>query len=227
IVLFGTPNQDLVKFQQEPNFYYLTGFDEPDAILIIDASSRPEHDYLFLKPRDLSQERWTGVKLGPGSDVEKLTGMYSALPVADFPSVLKKLSANKSIHTLTPNYGRIRELVPEVELTDAGPAIAELRQVKSTTEIALLEKAVQATLKGHEAAARTIGPGIMEYEVEAALEFEFRRHGAERPGYPSIVGSGPFSTVLHYDKSTRRMEMGDVVVVDVGAEYSGYSADIT
>src|SRR5262249_19529510 len=110
---------------------------------------------------------------------------------------------------------------------DVGPAIAELRQVKSTTEIALLEKAVQATLKGHEAAARTIGPGVIEYEVEAALEFEFRRYGAERPGYPSIVGSGPFSTVLHYDKSARRMEMGDVVVVDVGAEYSGYSADIT
>src|SRR5215467_9215973 len=79
IVLFGTQNQDLVKFQQEPNFYYLTGFDEPDAILVIDASSRPEHDYLFLKARDPSQERWTGIKLGPGSDTEKLTGMYSAL----------------------------------------------------------------------------------------------------------------------------------------------------
>src|SRR5262245_16200751 len=82
-------------------------------------------------------------------------------------------------------------------------------------------------MKGEQAAARTIGPGVMEYEVEAALEYEFRRNGAERPGFPSIVGSGPFSTVLHYDKSERRMQAGEVVVVDVGADYGGYSADVS
>src|SRR5262249_13973035 len=89
------------------------------------------------------------------------------------------------------------------------------------------EKAVQITMKGLQSAAHTISPGVMEYEVEAALEYEFRRNGAERPGFPSIVGSGPFSTILHYDKSERRMQAADVVVVDVGAEYSGYSADVT
>jgi Xaa-Pro aminopeptidase len=99
--------------------------------------------------------------------------------------------------------------------------------MKSATEVALLEKAIQITTKAEGAAAKVIAPGAMEYEVEAALEYEFRRNGAERPGFPSIVGSGPFSTVLHYDKSTRRMEAGDVVVVDIGAEYSGYSADVT
>jgi len=113
------------------------------------------------------------------------------------------------------------------ELNDVERDIAFLRQVKSPTEVALLEKAIQMTLKGHQAAARTIAPGVMEFEVEAALEYEFRRNGAERPGFPSIVGSGPFSTVLHYDKSERRMEAGEVVVVDVGAEYAGYSADVT
>src|SRR5262245_2332344 len=82
-------------------------------------------------------------------------------------------------------------------------------------------------MKGEQAAARTIGPGVMEYEVEAALEYEFRRSGAERPGFPSIVGSGPYSTILHYDKSERRMQAGDLVVVDVGAEYGGYSGDVT
>jgi Xaa-Pro aminopeptidase len=114
-----------------------------------------------------------------------------------------------------------------LDLEDVANDVAYLRQVKAPTEIVLLEKAIQITLKGHTAAARVIAPGVMEYEVEAALEYEFRRNGAERPGFPSIVGSGPFSTILHYDKSERRMEAGDVVVIDVGAEYSGYSADVT
>src|SRR5204863_4600362 len=112
-------------------------------------------------------------------------------------------------------------------LKEVADKIATLRQVKSPTEIALLEKAIQITIKAQQAAAQTIGPRAMEYEVEAALEFEFRRGGAERPGFPSIVGSGPFSTILHYDKNTRRMEAADVIVVDIGAEYSGYSADVT
>ena len=103
IVLFATPDKDLVKYQQEPNFYYLTGFDEPDAILVIDASWQPEHDYLFLKPRDLPQERWTGVKLGPGPDAEKPTGMQSVLPLPEFPDLLKKLSANKVARAITPH----------------------------------------------------------------------------------------------------------------------------
>jgi Xaa-Pro aminopeptidase len=227
IVLFGAPSKDLVKFQQEENFYYLTGFDEPDAIMLIDTSAPPNKEYLFLKARDLSQEQWTGVKLGPGSEAEKVTGMQTVKPIAEFPELLKKTSANKQVYTLKADYGRIREIISGGQLEDITPAIAELRQVKSATELALLDKAVQITLKGHEAAARTIAPNVMEYEVQAALEYEFRRSGAEGPGYPSIVGSGPFSTILHYDKGTRRMEAGDVVVVDVGAEYSGYSADIT
>ena len=227
IVLFGNPDQDLVKFHQEANFLYLTGFDEPDTILIIDCSSEPIHEYFFLKPRDVSQERWTGAKIGPGSEAEIATGLQKVLPLAQFADVLKKLSSNKSIYTLAPSFGRLRDMVPGAKLEDIAPAIADLRQVKSTGEIALLDKAVEITLIGQKAAARSVAPGVMEYEVQAALEYEFRRNGAEGPGYPSIVGSGPFSTVLHYDKGTRRMEAGDVVVVDVGAEYSGYTGDVT
>jgi Xaa-Pro aminopeptidase len=222
IVLFAAPEKELVEYQPEPNFYYLTGFDEPDTILVIDGS----HDFFFLKPRDHSQERWTGPKVGPGSETEKALGIGSTMPLGEFPDFLKKLSAAKRIYALKNDFERVRSIVPGAQLTDISGSIADLRQVKASTEIALLEKAIQITLKGHEAAARTIAPGVMEYEVEAALEYEFRRNGAERPGFPSIVGSGPFSTILHYDKSSRRMESGDVVVVDIGAEYSGYSADV-
>ena len=212
LVLRAAPEEELVEYQQERNFYYLTGFDEPNAILLLDAASTPPEDFLFLPERKPLEERWTGTKLGPGPEAETATGFSKVLPVSEFDATLKKASERaKSV------YG-VKEVVND---------IAHLRQTKSPTEVALLEKAVRITLKAQEAAARTIAPGVMEYEVEAALEYEFRRNGAERPGFPSIVGSGPFSTILHYDKNTRRMESGDVVVVDIGAEWGGYSADVT
>ena len=211
-VLRGAPDQDLVEFQQEDNFYYLTGFDEAGAILIIDASIEPAEDYLFVAERRESQERWTGERLDPGADTAKSLGFNKVLSASEFDETLARIKS-KAKDELTP--GR------------AAPFIAELRQIKSATEIALLDKAIQITMKAHQAAARTIAPDVMEYEVEAALEYEFRRNGAERPAFPSIVGSGPFSTVLHYDKNSRRMKSGEVVVIDIGAEYSGYAADIT
>ena len=212
LVLRAAPEQELVKYQQERNFYYLTGFDQPGAILLLDASSDPPQEFFFLPERNSAAERWTGPKLGPGADVEKITGFARVLSTSDFDTTLKRASEGaKAV------YG----------LKDVESDIAYLRQTKSPTEIALLEKAVQITLKAHQAAARTIAPGAVEYEVQAALEYEFTRNGAERPGYPSIVGSGLFSTILHYNVNTRRMQAGDVVVVDVGAEYSGYSADVT
>jgi Xaa-Pro aminopeptidase len=212
LVLRAAPDQELVKYKPEPNFYYLTGFEQPNAILILDAASDPPQEFFFLPERRPAEERWTGSKLGPGAEAEKVTGFSKVLPTADFDAVLKKVSERaKSV----------------LELKEVEDDIAYQRQVKSLTEIALIEKAVQITMKGLQSAAHTISPGVMEYEVEAALEYEFRRNGAQRPGFPSIVGSGPFSTILHYDKSDRRMQAGDVVVVDVGAEYSGYSADVT
>src|SRR5262249_42178557 len=196
----------------EPNFYYLTGFDEPNAILLLDAASDPPQEYLFLPERKPAEERWTGPKLSPGTEAEKATGFAKVLPVSQFDSTLKKVSEHaKSVY----------------DLHNVEADIAYLRQVKSATELALLEKAIQITTKAEEAAARTIAPEVMEYEVEAAVEYEFRRNGAEGPGFPSIIGSGPFSTVLHYSKSERRIQSGELVIVDIGAQYGGYSADVT
>jgi Xaa-Pro aminopeptidase len=212
LVLKAAPEQELVEYQQEDNFYYLTGFDEPDAILLLDATTSPADEYLFIPDHKPAEERWTGAKLGPGPDAEKVTGFKKVLSLSEFDTTLMKVSeGGKSVYGL-------KEVADE---------IASLRQIKSATEIALLEKAVKLTIAAHGAAALAVAPGVMEYEVEATLEYEFRRGGGERPGFPSIVGSGPYSTILHYDKNTRRMQAGDLVVVDIGAEYGGYSADIT
>ena len=214
LYLEAAPESELVKYYPDPNFYYLTGYPDPGAALLLDATKTPAEEYLFLPGRNPNEERWTGVKLGPGPEAEKATG-FAHVPVrTKLDEMLQSLRNNGA----TVLAGKDRE---------TRTRIASLRVVKSDSEVALIDKAVQITLKGLRAAAQVIAPGAMEYEVEAALEYEFKRNGAERPGFPSIVGSGIFSTILHYNQSTRRMEAGDVVVVDVGAEYSGYTADVT
>ena len=212
LVLRAAPDKELTKYRQEENFYYLTGIAQPDTILLLDAASDPAKEFLFLPERKPAEERWTGSKMGPSPEAERATGFANVLATSEFEPTLRKVSE----HAKTV-----------LELKDVEKDIAYLRQVKSPGEVALLEKAIQITLKAERAAARTIAPGVIEYEVQAALEYEFTRNGAERPGFPSIVGSGPFSTILHYNDNTRKMQSGDVIVVDIGAEYSGYSADVT
>jgi Xaa-Pro aminopeptidase len=112
-------------------------------------------------------------------------------------------------------------------IVDLGAPLANLRVVKDEVEIARLRRAVEITVEALRQAMRAVRPGMYEYELEATIEYEFRSRGADRVGFPSIVGSGPNSVVLHYDRNRRRMESGDLVVVDVGAEYGYYTADVT
>jgi Xaa-Pro aminopeptidase len=214
LYLEAAPESELVKYYPEPNFYYLTGFDEPAAALLLDATKDTVEETLYLPARNPREERWTGVKLGPGPEAERATGFAHVVAITSAEARVRELRA-AGVTVMT---SKDREFLSRIEA---------LRQVKSASEIALLEKAINITMQGIRSAAKTIAPGAMEYEVEAALEFDFRRLGAERPGFPSIVGSGPFSTILHYNASTRKMQSGDLVVVDVGAEYSGYTADVT
>ena len=231
IVLFAARPTDLIEFQQEDNFYYLTGFAEPSAILLLDATGERMEERLFIPARDLDEERWTGRKLGPGAEAERETGIASVRALAEFDSAYAAAAARAElVYTLLPADSaleRLRSVAPDVEIRDVGGAIAEMRQIKAETELALLEKAIEITMAAHEAASRVIAPGVMEYEVEGVIEYTFRRNGAERPAFPSIVGSGPFSTILHYDRNDRQMREGDLVVVDIGAEYSAYAADVT
>ena len=212
LVLKGAEELELVEYYQEKHFFYLTGFDEPEATLVLDATKTPAQEFLFIPARNPAQEKWTGIRLGPGAEAERATGLAQVLPNSELEEILKNhRNAGSQI----------------IELKDVQDKIAAMRQVKSGFELEMIEKAIGATMKGLRAAAKTIDSGVMEYEVEAALEFEFRKSGAERPGFPSIVGSGLYSTILHYNANNRKMQSADIVVVDVGAEYSGYSADVT
>jgi Xaa-Pro aminopeptidase len=230
MILFGMPDTELVKFKQEDNFYYLTGFSEPNAVLLIDATGDQPEEILFIQARNPREERWTGVTMSAGEEGQKITGMKSVRVRSELADVLARVTQKTGkLYTLTRDKRTTEQLrsFPAAEVQNVDDIISGLRVRKSSTEIKLMEKTISITLAGHEAAARTIAPGVWEYQVEAALEYEFRRRGAERPSFPSIVGSGPNSTVLHYDASTRQMQAGDLVVVDIGAEYSGYAGDVT
>ncbi|HZD96377.1 MAG TPA: Xaa-Pro peptidase family protein [Candidatus Sulfotelmatobacter sp.] len=234
------PN-NLYGFRQDDNFYYLTGWGEPGAALLINAN--PYVEILFLADHNVTQEKWTGPKLGPedpqspqktGFDkVESLDKMHDELlkllpqPRA---TVYSDLGANGQA---TPSNGPLEWLrrgnaFPNyVAFRDAKPLIARLRMVKDAGELERVMRATHASEAAHRAALKAIHPGINEREISALMQFEFGKRGCERPAYAPIVGSGFYSTVLHYSADDRVMQEGDLVVMDVGGEYSMYATDIT
>jgi Xaa-Pro aminopeptidase len=255
VVLFGYREGDIgvatTPFRQNENFYYLTGWNQPDAMLMLvpkaaepGTDSGPEiaKEILFIPPHDYRQEKWTGPKLGPDDeDASARTGFPMVKSTGLFASELQEaLKTFGKIYTeVTPQpesgeecfvsemLSRIKKLAPLASLVDFRPAVTRLRMVKSPSEIALIRKATEASIEAHFAAMKTVKPGVLEYQVAARMKYEFERRGCEWPAYPPIVGSGFFSTVLHYDQDERQMQAGDVVVMDVAGSYGGYASDIT
>jgi Xaa-Pro aminopeptidase len=228
-------------FRQDNDFFYLTGLEVPDAVLLlITQEDGPDQVQLFLPARDANQERWLGARMGPGPEAAAAAGLpeNAVRPFSDYERVLDSLLSGSSSNGPGRLFTRKNQRdprLPEIQRVsgrmgrteDLLPHLAALRLIKDPDEQARLRRAVEISAEGHLAAMRTAKPGAWEYELEAAAEFEFRRRGAERLGYPSIVGAGMNSTVLHYDESRARLEDGDLIVMDMGAEFGYYSADLT
>ena len=245
-VLFGRGEHDedlRTGFFQESNFYYLTGWQEPGAILLLApvpddshapgyaARARIPREILFLPERNPDQEKWTGRKVGPEDEtVREVTGFENVMPAEKFESELREiLQAYARIYTLAeqPAAGRLKQLAPLREIANAAPAIATLRMAKSPEEIALIQRATDVTLDAHRAAWRRAAPGLYEYQVAATMAEVSADAGCERSAYAPIVGSGPNSVFLHYSRNSRRMDAGEVLLMDVAAECAGYASDIT
>ena len=242
------PMDSVYAFRQENNFYYLSGLTVPGAGLLIAPATeakdavpaRAYTEILFLPPRNLRLEKFTGPQLG-GDDPEapKLTGFDHVEDMGKLPDEVAKSLANQrpAIFTEIASPGRtpasedmvgfLRHSNAMVFFQDVGPMLSSLRTVKDAGEIALLQKAVDASAAAHLAAMKTVKPGVKEYEISALMQYEWDKRGCERPSYAPIVGSGHNSTVLHYSENTNTMKAGDVVVIDAAAEYSMYAADIT
>ena len=220
-------------FRQNNTFFYFTELETQDAWLLMAGGDAPE-TVLFLPDRNPSQERWTGLRLGPDSTAARLSGIARVLSTDSLDRTLSALLFRAPGPIFAPLDAWTREEQRLKDLVFAGrdvrnlrPIADSLRLVKDADEIARLRRAVDISALGHVAAMQAARPGMWEYEIEAALEAAFRKNGADRVGYPSIVGSGPNSTTLHYDVNRRQTRDGELVVVDAGAEWGQYTADVT
>ncbi len=253
IVLYGYDDTDVAAtvtpFRQNEEFYYFTGWIEPGAIMLLVPKAHapggaPELDQevLYIPAHDHGEEKWTGPKLAPDdADAPGRTGFLSVRDVtkfdADLQAALKKQSTLYTELTpqaesgeecfLTDTLNKLREKAPKATLVDIRIEIGRMRSVKSPGEISLIRKAVDASVDAHLAAMNAVKPGAWEYEIAALMKYEFERRGCEWPSYPPIVGSGFYSTVLHYDQDWNQMKDGEVVVMDVAGSYGGYTSDIT
>jgi Xaa-Pro aminopeptidase len=242
------PPDAIYEFRQEDNFYYLSGMTVPGAALLVapaadavgDTPARPYTEILFLPPRNLRREKFTGPQLGADNpDATKITGFDHVEEMTQLPAEVSKLLAGTrpvlftdiSVDGEATASSQALEFLKRtsamVIFQDVKPSLASLRTTKDTGEISLLRKAVDASGAAHLAAMKAVKPNVTEYEIAGLMEYEWTRRGCERPAYSTIVGSGHNSTVLHYSENTNTMKSGDVVVIDAAGEYSMYAADIT
>ena len=246
-------SQDYI-FAQEENFYYLTGHNEEGAGLIILPVAQDSHgtpasalwngprEILFLLAKNPGKEKWNGIRMSPSDPgIEARTGFASVKPFPEMRATVENLAKlYPAFYTILPydkelgGYPHEKAVVDWLELAapkaapkDVRPRIAAMRPVKSPGEVAFLKQAIDLTVDSHLEAMKMMRPGLYEYQVAAKMVEVHETGGSEREGYAPIVGAGPNSTALHYDKLSRKIEDGDIVVMDVGAQYSGYSADVT
>ncbi|MGB3403971.1 MAG: aminopeptidase P N-terminal domain-containing protein [Microcoleaceae cyanobacterium] len=230
------------SYRQDSDFFYLTGFNEPDAVAVF-APHHEEHKFiLFVRPKDLEKETWTGYRVG----VDKAKEMYGAdeaYPIHELdeklPQYLKK--ADKIYYRLGRDAGfnqrilkhwqQLIRVYPKhgtgpVAIQDAGTILHPMRLIKTESELAKMRKAADISVEAHNLAKQITQPGKYEYQIQAEIEHIFAKNGGS-PAYPSIVASGVNSCILHYIENDRQMQDNDLLLIDAGCSYQYYNADIT
>lgn len=229
-------------YRFDSHFHYLTGFDEPEAVLVLVAGSAPQF-ILFCRAKDSEREIWDGYRHGPEAAKERF-GFDAAFSIAQLDDKLVELMSDQP--ALFHPVGRderwdarllaLRRQVQEKarsgvrapdEIRDLRALLDEMRLFKDADELAVMRRAAGISAAAHVRAMRATRPGMMEYEVEAELLYEFRRRGAQAPAYTSIVAGGANACVLHYVGNDARLDDGDLLLIDAACELDGYAADIT
>ncbi len=231
------------RYRQDNDFYYLTGFPEPEALCLLSPQHDTERFVLFVRPRDKDREVWTGRRFG-AERAKEIFGADATYTIDKLDEILPQhlATAEKVYYALgrsEPMNAKVLDLMNRgrmmrqrsgrgpVSLIDPGEILHELRLHKSAEEIELMRRAVAASAAAHQAAVTLTRPGMYEYEIEALLEFHFRRLGATGPAYPSIVASGTNATILHYLENNQQIQDGDLLLIDAAAEYACYCSDVT
>ena len=230
------------RFRQDSDFYYLTGFNEPDALLLITAGE-PCVSILFNRPKNPAEEQWTGARLGQDGACVVL-GVSEAHPLADLDTLLPGYLAG--MHRVYYAMGRFPDWEARVldawrvvkgqarqgkqapeSFCDLSPILGDLRLFKSDAEIACMKQAARITVTAHERAMQACSHASYEYQLEAEITYEFTRQGCRSSAYDSIVAGGKNACVLHYTDNNQRLVPGELVLIDAGAECEHYAADVT
>ena len=225
-------NDCTYPFRQDSYFWYLTGFNEPNAALLLLKTEQAEKAIIFLRPRDPLLETWNGRRLGVEHAPQQLN-VNEAYSIEEFATVLPKILKNLTALYYVPEIHTWGDkLVAESavnfsEILDWRPMLSEMRLIKSPNEIRLMQQAGQITALGHIKAMQTTRPNRFEYEIESDILHEFNRHCARFPSYNSIVAGGNNACILHYTENDRPLNDGDLVLIDAGCEFAMYAGDIT
>lgn len=238
-------------FRQEDDFFYLSGWTEPGAALLISPAvaasdkspDRPYTEILFLAANNAVEEKWTGPKLNPQSaEASKITGFDHVEVIDKLRDELVRVlpSEHAVVYSDLAGYGetsastnglewlkRANAFIGFAAFKDVKPLVSSLRTYKDAGEIERIRKATDATVAAQLAAMRAMKPGVTERELSALLQYEWGKRGCDRPAYSPIVGSGFNSTVLHYSEDSGTVQSGDVVVIDAAGEYAMYASDVT
>ena len=252
----GRPSVREERFEPDPNFYYLSGYDGPDAAVVLSFTASEMEETLLLPERDRAQERWTGERLGPGGsdplsgdpDAERrrameTTGFSTVISAAQIDRLLEGRTGfpSAAVAWLRHDSGgladeptrdqrfleTVRSRYPKLRLSDPAEELSRMRLVKSPAELALMAQAIEITSRAHLEAMKQARSFRHEYEVQGVVEGSFLRQGALGPSFFSIVGAGRNATVLHYTRNRGPVAAGDLVLVDIGAEVGRYAADLT
>ena len=231
------------KFKPDSDFYYLTGFDEPNSICVLKKKGKTFSYMLFVEPRDKEKEIWVGKRAGK-EGAKAIYGADESYLIKDFDSILKNLVCEAE--NIYFPLGKCKELDLKITglinelrksnrsgikspkaILDPGEYIHTMRLVKDNFELSCIQMATEISKDAHVLAMTYCKPGMYEYELEALIEYKFRSCGGSGPAYPSIVGSGSNTTILHYIKNNKKIQKNDLVLIDAGCEYNYYAADLT
>jgi Xaa-Pro aminopeptidase len=230
-------------YRQDNDVLYLTGFPEPEAACVLTPGHAKEEFVLFVRPRDAERETWTGRRAGVEGAVE-IYGAQAAYPIDQIEAKINDYAGERDHlyyafgrdgtwnERVTRWLQRWRQMRPRsgggpMATLDPGEVVHEMRLLKSDEELTCMRRAIAIAADGHLAAMRGTRDAMYEYEIEALLDYTFRTHGAAGPAYPSIVAGGDNATILHYTDNSQRLRDGDLLLIDAGAEFAGYCADVT
>lgn len=231
------------EYRQDSDFYYLTGFEEPDALCVL-APGNSKYEYaLFVRPRDKEREVWNGYRAGvegamqdyraeiayTTDKLEESLGEFLYNAPSLFYALNRYPEWDRRIFDVIDKVKQLHRqgIYPPTSIIDPSTILGDMRLFKKPDELEVIQHAVEISAQAHLSAMKTTRPLKYEYEIQAVVEYAFRSKGSMRNGYPSIVGSGPNSCILHYVSNNRQMQTGDLLLIDAGAEFDYYTGDIT